>query len=156
MWRSRPWWSHLMVYGYGCVLVFRPNRFMKSTEMRLFWLPMLTMNYSGEPFTHICEWKRRSPSSGSSGTIFWILVVAMMALSSTSMIYFPLSVPLSGYDSESKLVSDSEAFSSATSDYLARNSLVLRVELLCNLHHFPVSLFVFMVLFFSCDFNGIS
>ncbi len=90
------------------------------------------MNCNGEPFTHICEWKRRSPSSGSSGSICWIFVVATVALGSASMICFPLSVLLSGSDSESEPASVLEAFSSATSDCLARHSLVLWVELLWN------------------------
>lgn len=68
--RSHPWWSHPMVYSCGCVVVSKPSRFMTSTEMRSFWLPLLTMNYSGEPFTHIWEWKRRSSSSGSSSSSF--------------------------------------------------------------------------------------
>ena len=66
--RSRPWWSHLMVYDCGCVVVGKPNRFTTSAEMRFFWLPLSTMNCSREPFTHISEWKRRSSFSGS---IWW-------------------------------------------------------------------------------------
>jgi hypothetical protein len=49
----------------------------------------------------------------------------MVALGSTSIICFPLSFPLLGSDSESEHASDSEAFNSATSDCLARHSLVL-------------------------------
>jgi hypothetical protein len=49
-----------MVYGCGCVVVGKPSRFMTSAEMRFFWLPLSTMNCSGEPFTHIWEWKRCS------------------------------------------------------------------------------------------------
>lgn len=154
--RSHPWWSHLMVYDCGCIVVFRPIHFMTSTEMAFFWLPLLTMNCNGEAFTHIYEWKRRSPSSGSSGSIFWIFVVAMVALGSALMIWFPLLVPLLGSNSELEPASNSEAFSSATSDYLARHSLLLWVELLWNSYHFPVSFFVFVVLFFTCDFNRLS
>jgi hypothetical protein len=145
-----------MVYGCGCVVVGKPNRFTTSTEMRFFWLPLSTMNCNGEPFTHILEWKRRSASSGSSGSSFWIFVVATMALGSASIICFPLSFPLSGSDSESEHASDSEAFNSATSDCLARHSLVLWVELLWNSHHFPVSFFGFVVLFFACGFGRLS
>ena len=87
-----------MVYGCGCVVVFRPSHFMNSVEMRFFWLPPSTMNCSREPFTHIYEWKRRSPSSGSSGAFFWILVVATMVLGSASIIFFPLPFLLSGCD----------------------------------------------------------
>jgi hypothetical protein len=101
-----------MVYGCGCVVVGKPNRFTTSTEMRFFWLPLSTMNCNGEPFTHILEWKRRSASSGYSGSSFWIFVVATMALGSASIIYFPLSFPLSGSDSELEHASDSEAFNS--------------------------------------------
>jgi hypothetical protein len=50
-----------------------------------------------------------APSSGSPG---WSLVVEMVALGSASMI----CIPLYGSDSESEPTSDSEAFTSATSD----------------------------------------
>ena len=68
--RSLPWWSHLMVYGCGCVVVGKPNSFMTSTKMGFFWLPFLTTNCSGNPFTHIWEWKRCSSSFRSSGSSF--------------------------------------------------------------------------------------
>jgi hypothetical protein len=90
---------------------------MTSAEMRFFWLPLSTMKCSGVPFTHICEWKRRSPSSGSSSSPCWSLVVETMALGSASMI----CLPLSSYDSESEPASDSEAFTSATSSALSNN-----------------------------------
>ena len=138
-------------------MVDKPNRFTMSAKMRFFWLPLLTMNYTGEPFTHIWEWKRRSSSSKYSSSSLWIFVVATMALGSASIICFPLSFPLSGYDSESEHASDSEARISATSDCLARHSLVLRVELLIwNSHHFPVSFFGFEVFFFPCGFDRLS
>ena len=114
-----------MVYGHRCAVVDKPNHFMTSTEMRFFWLPLSTMNYSGEPFTHIWEWKRRSSSYESSGSSFWIFMVAMVALGSASIIFFPLSFPFSGSDSVSEYASNSEAFISATSDCLAQHSLVL-------------------------------
>ena len=66
--RSLPGWSHPMVYGCGCAMVGRPSCFTTSAEMRFFCLPLLTRNCSREPFTHICDWKRRSPSSRSSGS----------------------------------------------------------------------------------------
>jgi hypothetical protein len=141
-----------MVYGCGCAMAGKPNRFTTSTEMRFFWLPLSTMNCNGEPFTHILEWKRRSASSGSSGSSLWIFVVATMALGSASIIYFPLS----GSNLELEHASDSEAFNSATSDCLARHSLVLWVVLLWNSHHFPVSFFGFVVLFFACGFGRLS
>ena len=147
--RSCPWWSHPMVYNCGCSMVSKPSRFMTSAGIRFFWLSLLTMNYSGEPFTHTWEWKRHSSSSGSSGSSFWIFVVATMVLVSTSIIWFPLLFPLSGSDSESEHASDFEAFSLATSDCLARHSLVFWVELLWNSRHFPVSFFGFTMLFFA-------
>ena len=90
MWRSPPGWSHSMIYGCGCAMVGRLSYFMTSIEMRFFWLPLSIINCSGEPFTHICEWKRRSPSYGSSGSSLWSLVVEKIALGSASMICFPL------------------------------------------------------------------
>jgi hypothetical protein len=42
--------------------------------------------------------------------LLWIFVVAIVALGSASIIYFPLSFPLSGSDSESEHAYDSEAF----------------------------------------------
>jgi hypothetical protein len=67
-------------------------------------------------FTHICEWRKHSPSSGSLGSLGWSLVVAIVALGSTPMIYLPLS----GSDSDSKTTSDSEDFTSATNDFFER------------------------------------
>ena len=101
------------------------SRFMTSAEMRFFWLPLLTMNCSREPFTHIWEWKRFSSSSRYFGSSFRIFVVETMTLGSTSIICFPLSLPLLGYDLESEHASNSKAFISATGDYLARHSLLL-------------------------------
>ena len=62
--RSHPWWSHLTVCGCGCAMVGKPNRFMTSAKIRFFCLPLLTMNCSREPFTHIWDWKRCSSSYG--------------------------------------------------------------------------------------------
>jgi len=136
-WRSYPWWSHLMVYSCGCDVVGKRNCFTIFVAMRFFWLPLLTMNCSGEPFTHIWEWKRCSSSSGSLGSSFWIFMVATMTLGFTSIICFPLSFPFLGSDSESEHASDSEAFSSATSDCLPWHSLVLWVELFGTHTTFP-------------------
>lgn len=138
-----------MVYDCGCVVVGRPNGFMNPTEMRFFWLPLLTMNCSGEPFTHIYEWKRCSHSNGSSRSFLWILAVATMALSSRLMIFFPFSFPLLGSDLESEHAFDSKDFSSTTSHCLAWHSLMLWVEPLWNSHHFLMSFFVFGVSFFA-------
>ena len=129
---------------------------MTSVEIRFFWLLLSKTNCNGEPFTHISEWKRCSPSSGCSGSIIWILVVAMVRLGSTSMICFHLLAPLLGSDSELERASDSKAFSLATSDCLAQHSLALWVELLRNSHHFLVSFFIFAVLLFSCSFGRLS
>jgi hypothetical protein len=85
--------------------------------MRFFWLPLSMMKCNGVPFTHIYEWKRRSPSSGSSGSPGWSLVVVTVALGSALMI----CLPLSGSDSKSEPASDSQAFTSATSDWLSGN-----------------------------------
>jgi hypothetical protein len=89
---------------------------MTSTKMRFFKLPLSMMKCNMVPFTHICEWKRCSPSSGSYGSLGWSLVVAMVEISSTSMIHLPLS----GSSSESETASDSEPFTSATSDFFER------------------------------------
>jgi len=53
MCRSCPWWSHLMVYDCGCVVVGKPSHFITSVAMRFFWILLSTMKCSGEPFTHI-------------------------------------------------------------------------------------------------------
>ncbi len=114
------------------------------------------MNCSSEPFTHIFEWKICSHSSRSLGSLFWILVVATVTLGSASMIFFPFPFPLLGSDSRLEHASDSEAVNLVTNDYLVRHSLVLWVGLLWNSHHFPVSFLDFVVLFFSCSFDGLS
>ena len=137
-------------------MVGKPSHFTTSTEMKFFWFLLLTMNCSKEPFTHIWELKRGSSSSGSSGSSFWIFVVATVALGSTLIICFPLSFPLLGSNSELEHASDSNAFSLANSYCLARHSLMLWVEFLWNSHHFPLSFFGFTVLFFACGFGGLS
>jgi hypothetical protein len=76
---------------------------MTSADMRFFWLPLSMMKCSEVPFTHIYEWKRHSPYSSSSVSPGWSLVVAMVALGSTSMI----CLPLSGSDSDSEPASNS-------------------------------------------------
>ena len=55
-------------------------------EMRFFWLSLLTITCSEVPFTHICEWKGCSPSSGSIGSSGWIAAVATIAVGSALMI----------------------------------------------------------------------
>jgi hypothetical protein len=110
------------------------------------------MKSSGVPFTHICEWKRHSPSSGSSSSPGWSLVVATLALGSVSMIHLPLS----GSSSESEYASNSEAFTSATSNYFERQSTMLCQGLLWKSHRFPVSFFVFPVSFFAWRLDWLS
>lgn len=107
-----------MVYGYGCGVVRKLNYLTTFAEIRFFWLPLLTMNYNGEPFIHICDWNRCFPSSVYLGSIFWKLVEEMVAQSSASIICFFLSFILSGSGLESEHASNSESFSSATSDFL--------------------------------------
>ena len=94
-----------MVYDCGCDVVENPNHFTTSAEMRFFWFSLSTMNCSREPFTHIWEWKRRSSSSKSYGSSFWIFVVETVVLGSTSIILFPLSFPFLGSDSVSEYAS---------------------------------------------------
>ena len=110
------------------------------------------MKWSGTPFTHICEWKRRSPSSSYSGWLGQILVVATVAQGSTSIIHFP---PV-GFDSKSESTFDSEAFSSSMSDFLERHSSVLCQGILWYSHHFPVSFFVFSLPLLCCDLDWLS
>jgi len=145
-----------MVYGCGFVMVGKPNCFMTSSEMRLFWLPFSIIHCSREHFTHIWEWKRCSSSSGSSSSSFYIFMVTTMVLGSASITYFPLSFPLLGSDSELEHAYDSKAFISATSYCLAQHLLMLWVELLWNSYHFPMSFFRFWVLFFTCGFGKLS
>jgi hypothetical protein len=57
-----------MLYGYKYGFVDNPNCLTTSAEMIFFWLLISIIKCSGVPFTHICEWKRRSPSSGSVGS----------------------------------------------------------------------------------------
>jgi hypothetical protein len=110
------------------------------------------MKCSGEPFTHICEWKRHSPSSGSLGSLGWTMVVVMVVLRSTSMICFPLS----GSNSELEPASDFEVFNSATNNCFERHSSMLFQVLLWNSHHFPVYLFVFPLPFFVGGLDRLS
>jgi hypothetical protein len=70
--------------------------------------------------------------------------------------YINDSLPLSGFNSESKPASDSKAFTSATNDCFERKSTVLCQGILWKLHHFPVSFFVFLVSFFACGLEWFS
>ena len=101
--KSHPCRSHPMLYGCGCGVVENPNCLMTSTEMRFFCLPLSTIKCNRVPFTHICEWKRCSPSSGFVGSSGWIVAIATIVVASTSMIY-PLPVFLES-NSESRFKS---------------------------------------------------
>jgi hypothetical protein len=57
-----------MLYGYECGVVDNPNCLKNLAKVRLFWLSLSTMKWNRVPFTHICEWKRCSPSSRSIGS----------------------------------------------------------------------------------------
>jgi hypothetical protein len=129
--------------------VGRASCLVTSLEMRFLWLPLSMMKCSGVPFTHIFKWKRHSPSSSSSGSPGWSLVVEMVALGYESII----CLPLSGSRSKSEPASDLEAFTLATSDCFERQSAVLCQGLLWKSHHFPVSFFVFPVSFFACGLD---
>jgi hypothetical protein len=76
---------------------------MTYVEMRFFWLPLSTIKCSGVPFTHIYEWKRCSPSSGSSGSSGWIVVVMIVVVGSASMICLLLLLSESESESGSTL-----------------------------------------------------
>jgi hypothetical protein len=65
-----------------------------------------------------------------------------------------ICLPLSGIVSELESVSDSEAFTSSTSDCLEWQSTVLCQGLLWKLHHFLVSFFVFPMSFFAYILDG--
>jgi len=110
------------------------------------------MKCSGVPFTSIYEWKRCSPSFGSSCSLGYSLVVEKVALGCASMIHLPLS----GSDSKLEPASDSEAFTSATSDCFKWQSTWLCQGLLWKSHRFSVSLFVFPVSFFACGLKWFS
>jgi hypothetical protein len=85
------------LYGCGCGVVPK-YKFLKTyTKMMFFWNPISTIKCSGVPFTHICEWKSPSSSSGSSSG--WIVAVATVAVGYASMIYLLLLFYESGFKS---------------------------------------------------------
>ena len=126
--RFQPYLSHPMLYGCGCGGVRNFNRLTTYANIRFFWIPLLTMKCSRTPFTNIYEWKRCSNSSGFSGSSSWIWVVAM---GSTSMIYFPLSI----FELELESRSNYEDLISATSDCSGQHSWVLCQGILLKSHH---------------------
>jgi hypothetical protein len=115
---------------------------MTSIDIMFFCLPLSTMKWSGVPFTHICEWKRCSPSSGSSSST---LMVEMVILGSKTMIHFPFS----GSELESKSTSVLEDFVSTNNDCLEKHSLIFCQGIFWNTHHFLVSFFDFPLPFFA-------
>jgi hypothetical protein len=146
MQRSRPLQIHPMLYGCGCGVVGKSNCLMTSAKIRFFWLPLSTIKCSGVPFTHICEWKRHSPSLYLSSYYGWIVVVTMVAMSYASMIYFLLLF----FESNSKSRFISFSLSSPTNDYFERHSSVLCQGIFWKSHHFPMFFCVFSLPFFSC------
>jgi hypothetical protein len=146
-----------MVYGCGCVVVGKLQSLNDLAKMRFFWLPLSMMNCNGEPFTHICEWKRCSPSSGSSGSSFWILVVANGGSGFCINDILSLVIPLVRVLAQnSEHASISEAFSSATSACLADIHLCCEWSSYGTHTTFHVLLCLPMVLFFACGFEGLS
>jgi hypothetical protein len=137
-----------MLYGCRCGIVGKSNCLTTFVEMMLFWLPLSTIKCSGVPFTHICEWKSRSPSLRSSSG--WIVAVGTIAVGYASMIYLLLLFSKSG--SNSGFISLS--LRSTTNDCIERHSSVLCQGLLWNSHHFPMSFFDFSLPFFACIWDG--
>ena len=144
-WRSHPYRSPPMLYGCGCGVVDDPNCLMTSAKMSFFWISLSTIKCSRVPFTHICEWKMHSPSSGYVGSFGWIVVVVTVAMGSASMICL---LPLF-YESRFS----SFSLISATNDCFERHSSMLCQGLLWKLHHFLMSFFVFPWPFFSCGLD---
>lgn len=136
---SHPWLSQLILYGCGCGVVGNFNLFMTSTEIRFFGLLLSTMKCSEVPFTHIFEWNRCSPSSNSSSSFGWIIVVVMVTLGSTPMTH----IPLSSYKLKCEPRYDSKVFSSPTNYYFEWHPSLLCQGLLWKSHHFPMPLFIF-------------
>jgi hypothetical protein len=101
-----------MLYGCRCGVVGKSNYLTTSAEIRFFWILLSTIKCSGIPFTHICEWKRHSPSSGSSRSFGWIVAVATVVVGFASIIYLLLLLS----ESESKSGLGYVSLSSATFD----------------------------------------
>jgi hypothetical protein len=88
-----------MFYGCKCGVVDKYKFLMTSAEMRFFWLPLSIIKCNRVPFTHICEWKMRSPSSGFYGSSGWIVAVATILVDFTSIICLILLFSKSNSDS---------------------------------------------------------
>jgi hypothetical protein len=130
-----------MLYGCGCGVVDKSN-----CLMRFFWLLLSTIKCNGVPFTHICEWKKHPPSSGSSGSSGWIVVVPIVALGFAStfchLLFFSKSEP--------KLGLESVSLSSTTNHYFERHSSMFFQGILWKSHHFLVSFFIFSMAWTGC------
>ena len=51
-----------------CGVIESSSLLMTSAKIGFFWFSLSTTKCSGIPFTHICEWKRRSFASDSLGS----------------------------------------------------------------------------------------
>jgi hypothetical protein len=127
----------------------KSNFLMTSTNIKIFWLLLSIMKWSGVPSTHIYEWKRISHSLGSFSSSCWIIVVMMVGVCFSSMIYFILLFS----ESDSKYFFISFSMSVTTNDSFERHSSVLWQEILWKMHHFPVSFLIFMSPLFSCSLD---
>jgi len=141
-----------MLYGCGCGVVDNPNCLTTFVEMMFLWLSLSTIKWNRVPFTHICEWKRCSPSSWFVGSSSWIVVVTTIEVGFASMIY--LLLVFSELDSE--LGFDSLSLISNTNDCFDRHSSVFCQGILWKSHHFLMSFFVFPWSFFSCGLDWFS
>ena len=120
----RPWLSHRCCKVAGVVLSEAPISWRLLLRSGSFDCHCQQQKCRGIPFTHICEWNRRSFVSDPSGSSSWICAVATVAVGSTSMIFLPLYVAMElGLESESR--SDSEYLILATNDLFERHSSVL-------------------------------
>jgi hypothetical protein len=117
---------------------------MNLDDIIFLWLPLSAMKCSGVHFTHICEWKRCSPSSSSSDSSRSFFPISMVVLGFSSMIHFAC------FELEFDLGSDYVSSLLANNDYFKRNSSVLCQGILWNSHHFPVSFFVSSLPLFYC------
>jgi hypothetical protein len=115
-----------------------------------FWLSLSTIKCSGVPFTHICEWKSCSPSSGSSSG--WIVAVVTVEVGYASMICLLLLFS----ELDTKLGFHSLSLSSTANDCIERHSLLLCQGILWNSHHFLVSFLDFLLPLFSYIWDYLS
>jgi hypothetical protein len=117
----------------------------EDVEMMFFWLPISIIKCNGVPFTHIYEWKMCSPSSRSSSSYGWIVVIMTIEVGSTSIIFILLLLSESESDSGLGFAS----LSLTTNNCFERYSSVLCQGILWKSHHFSVSFSIFPLPFFS-------